>query len=166
MSEIRIIEAHEGDALDRARELIVEYAETRGFPLSWQHFDEELAGLPGEYAPPRGRLLLAIVDGAPVGCVCLRPIDSDACEMKRLYVRDSARGLGVGRLLCERLIDDAALLGYGAMLLDTLDRMAEANALYQRLGFRETDAYRFNPLPDVRYLRLELDGRALEEETV
>jgi GNAT superfamily N-acetyltransferase len=165
MSEVRIIEAHEGEPLDRARELIVEYAETRGFPLSWQQFDEELAGLPGEYAPPRGRLLLATVDGEPVGCVCLRPIDADTCEMKRLYVRDAARGLGVGRLLCERLVDEAARLGYRAMLLDTLDRMTEANALYQRLGFRETEPYRFNPLPDVRYLRLELGGGAMIEET-
>jgi putative acetyltransferase len=97
--------------------------------------------------------------------VCLRPVDQAACEMKRLYVRDTARGLGVGRLLCERLIHDAARLGYRAMLLDTLDRMAEANALYRKLGFRETEAYRFNPLPDVRYLRLELGAHAPKEET-
>jgi len=156
MTDISIMDAHTGDALEQARGLILEYAETRGFPLTWQGFDEEVAGLPGAYAPPQGRLLIARLDGEPSGCVALRPAGEAACEMKRLYVRPAARGHRLGRLLCERLIEEARAIGYETMLLDTLERMTGANRLYAALGFVETTAYRCNPLPDVRYLRLEL----------
>jgi putative acetyltransferase len=156
LTETAITDAHAGPDLEEARVLILEYAETRGFPLSWQGFDEEYAGLPGRYAPPSGRLLLARLDGAPQGCVALRRIDDATCEMKRLYVRASARGHGTGRALCERLIGEARSIGYRTMLLDTLERMDEANRLYRALGFVETQAYRYNPLPDVLYLRLDL----------
>jgi GNAT superfamily N-acetyltransferase len=156
MTDISIMDAHQGSALEDARALVLEYADTRGFPLTWQGFDDELAGLPGQYAPPRGRLLVARLDGEASGCVALRPADGDACEMKRLYVRDAARGHGLGRLLCERVIAEARAIGYREMLLDTLERMAEANRLYAALGFVQTEAYRYNPLPDVRYLRLDL----------
>ena len=157
MTSIEIVEAREGDALEQARTLMLEYAESRGFPLSWQGFDEEVASLPGGYAPPAGRLLLGLLDGRPVGCVALRRIDDVSCEMKRLYVRPEARGRGIGRGLAERVIDEAGAIGYRAMLLDTLDRMEEAGALYRALGFRTTEPYRYNPLPDVVYLRLDLE---------
>ena len=156
MTDIAIVEAHAGPTLEQARALVLEYAETRGFPLTWQGFDDELAGLPGAYAPPGGRLLLATLDGEAAGCVALRAAGDDACEMKRLYVRETARGHGLGRLLCERIIAEARAIGYEAMLLDTLERMTQANGLYTALGFVETEAYRYNPLSDVRYLRLEL----------
>lgn len=156
MTSIEIVETREGAPLEQARALIVEYAESRGFPLSWQGFDEEVASLPGQYAPPEGRLLLGLVNGRPVGCVGLRRIDGESCEMKRLYVRPAARGQGLGRLLAERVIEEARGIGYRAMLLDTLDRMEEAGGLYRALGFRTTEPYRYNPLPDVVYLRLAL----------
>jgi putative acetyltransferase len=156
MIEATITEAYAGPDLDAARALVLEYAETRGFPLSWQGFEEEYAGLPGDYAPPSGRLLLARLDGTPQGCVALRRIDDADCEMKRLYVRESARGHGIGRVLCERLIGEARSIGYRTMLLDTLERMPDANRLYRALGFVETQQYRYNPLPDVLYLRLDL----------
>jgi L-amino acid N-acyltransferase YncA len=132
MPETAITEAHAGPDLEAARALVLEYAETRGFPLSWQGFEQEHAGLPGEYAPPSGRLLVARLDGVPQGCVALRRIDDATCEMKRLYVRASARGHGVGRDLCERLIGEARSVGYRVMLLDTLERMEDANRLYGR----------------------------------
>ncbi|HEX9094424.1 MAG TPA: GNAT family N-acetyltransferase [Coriobacteriia bacterium] len=156
MPGIEIVEAQAGEELEQARALVLEYAETRGFPLSWQGFDEELASLPGDYSPPAGRLLVAMLDADPVGVVGLRPIDDATCEMKRLYVRPRGRGHRAGRALAERAIADARSIGYRVMLLDTLERMVEANALYSSLGFTETDAYRFNPLPDVHYLRLDL----------
>lgn len=156
MTSIEIVETREGAPLEQARALIVEYAESRGFPLSWQGFDEEVASLPGRYAPPDGRLLLGLVNGRPGGCVGLRRIDGESCEMKRLYVQPAARGQGLGRLLAERVIEEARGIGYRAMLLDTLDRMEEAGGLYRALGFHTTEPYRYNPLPDVVYLRLAL----------
>lgn len=156
MLDISIVDAHEGAALEQARALVLEYADTRGFPLTWQGFDDELAGLPGQYAPPGGRLLVGRLGAEAAGCVALRPAGGEACEMKRLYVREAARGHGLGRELCERVIAEARTIGYRAMLLDTLERMGDANRLYAALGFVETTAYRYNPLPDVRYLRLDL----------
>jgi putative acetyltransferase len=155
VERIEIVDAT-ADQLERARALILEYAESRGFPLTWQGFDEEVATLPGHYAQPNGRLCVATLDGEPVGCVALRPFDETRCEMKRLYVRPSARGRGLGRLLAEHVIAEAREIGYDEMLLDTLDRMEEAAALYRSIGFAATEPYRFNPLPDVQYLHLDL----------
>jgi ribosomal protein S18 acetylase RimI-like enzyme len=119
--------------------------------------DEEIAGLPGDYAQPRGALYLASVDGAWAGCCALRPLDSvdypNACEMKRLYVRPGFRARGVGRLLAEVILDAARQAGFDCILLDTLDDMEAARALYEELGFEEIPPYYFNPIAGAHYLK-------------
>jgi ribosomal protein S18 acetylase RimI-like enzyme len=144
------------DEVDTVRKLFMEYQTLLGIDLCFQGFDAELKGLPGDYAPPGGRLLLALNDGLPVGCVALRPVDGSRCEMKRLFVRPTGRGLGVGRALVARVMDEARAIGYTEMVLDTLPTMTEAQALYQSLGFRDIAQYRANPIAGTRYL-----GRSL-----
>jgi len=144
------------DRVATVRALFLEYAESLGFSLCFQGFDRELAGLPGDYAPPRGRLWLAVEDGAAAGCVALRPESGDAAEMKRLYVRPAFRGRGLGRALAEAACDEARELGYARLRLDTVPRMREAISLYQAMGFREIAPYRENPIPGARYLELDL----------
>lgn len=142
--------------VELARTLFREYAAALSFSLCFQGFDAELAGLPGEYAPPRGRLLIAHVDGVPAGCVALRPLAAD-CEMKRLYVRPAFRGRGVGQALAARVIAEARALAYPRMLLDTIEsEMAAAVALYRALGFRPITPYRDNPIPGALYMELPL----------
>jgi putative acetyltransferase len=153
----------EGPALvDAARTLFREYAQALDVDLCFQGFDTELAELPGDYAPPGGALLVALVDGQPAGCGALRPLpDADypnACEMKRLYVRRAFRRFGLGRLLAQELMDLATQAGYGTMLLDTLDDMEAARGLYASLGFVEVPPYYFNPIPGAHYLKAELDA--------
>jgi ribosomal protein S18 acetylase RimI-like enzyme len=139
------------------RELFVEYGQSLGFSLCFQSFDQEYASLPGKYAPPRGRLLLAEVDGQAAGCVALRPLETGVCEMKRLYVRPQFRGLRLGRQLAETVIAEARLIGYQAMRLDTVeDKMQSAVALYRALGFREIAPYTVNPEASVIFMELEL----------
>lgn len=148
-----------GDAeLALVRRLFEEYAGSLGLDLGFQSFERELRELPGEYAPPRGRVLLALVDGVAAGCVALRPLDGRTCEMKRLYVRPSHRGAGVGRTLALAVIETARTLGYSRMRLDTLPSMESARGLYYSLGFREIDPYRFNPIPGTAYMELDLGG--------
>jgi len=148
------------DELDATRELFVTYAEGLGLDLCFQNFDVELSNLPGEYAGPRGALLLAKVDGAYAGCCALRPIDSvdyaNACEMKRLYVRPEFRGLGLGRRLAERILELAQQADYACVLLDTLDDMESARALYEDLGFESIPPYYYNPIAGAHYLKVEL----------
>jgi ribosomal protein S18 acetylase RimI-like enzyme len=138
--------------VEEVRLLFREYAASLPFALDFQDFDREVAGLPGAYAPPRGALLLA----REAGCAGLRPIDETTCEMKRLYVRPSVRGMGLGRRLAEAVIAEARRLGYARMRLDTVPGMGPAQSLYERLGFREIAPYRPNPIPGARFLELEL----------
>jgi GNAT superfamily N-acetyltransferase len=145
--------------LDDVRTLFREYERWLGVDLCFQGFEAELANLPGRYAPPGGALVLAEVEGALAGCVALRESAPGIAEMKRLYVRDAARGHGAGRALAARVIAEARARGYRKLRLDTLriERMHAANALYDALGLRDIPPYYANPLPDVRYMELDLD---------
>jgi putative acetyltransferase len=151
--------ASERDFADTAA-IFQEYATGLGVDLCFQNFDAELASLPGDYAAPRGVLLLARVDGAVAGCCALRPLDSagypNASEMKRLYVRATYRGLGLGRQLAKAVMDRARLAGYGCVLLDTLSDMEAARALYEDLGFEEVPPYYHNPIAGAHYLMVQL----------
>jgi len=142
--------------LDTVRALFREYADGLGVDLSFQGFEDELAALPGKYAPPAGRLLIAWRGEEPVGCVALRPLVDKDCEMKRLYVRPSARSEGLGRRLAEQACRDGREAGYARICLDTLATMQSAQALYRSLGFQEIAAYVFNPLPGTKYLARDL----------
>lgn len=142
------------------RGILREYADSLQIDLCFQGFEEELAHLPGEYAQPRGALLMALVDDELAGCCALRPLDAtdypNACEMKRLYVRKRFRHSGVGRQLVEAILDGARLAGYACVLLDTLDEMESARALYQDLGFQDIPPYYHNPIAGAHYLKVDL----------
>ena len=153
---IGIEEVTVGPGLAEIRTLFEEYAASIGVDLCFQGFAEELAGLPGAYAAPSGRLLLARVLGTPAGCVALRRLTPELCEMKRLYVRPAFRGTGLGRRLAEAVIGAGRSLGYAAMRLDTLATMASARVLYESLGFRPITPYRHNPVPGAEFLELRL----------
>jgi ribosomal protein S18 acetylase RimI-like enzyme len=158
-ADVVLREATSAEDLADVRTLFVEYARSLGFNLGFQDFDGELAGLPGAYAPPRGRLILAARAGVAAACVAVRPLAEDGvAEMKRLYVRPAHRGRGIGVRLAREAVVAAAALGYTRMRLDTLGSMTAAMALYRSLGFVEIPAYYANPLPDVHYF--ELDPRA------
>jgi putative acetyltransferase len=144
------------DQIGAVRELFREYADSLGIDLCFQHFDEELATLPGKYADPRGRLYLLVENGLYAGCGALRPFRDDIAELKRLFIRQAFRKRGSGRLVSERLLADARQIGYRAIVLDTLRTMKEALALYASLAFRETAPYYHNPSPEVCYMRLDL----------
>ncbi len=149
------------EELDATRHIFREYAQGLGVDLCFQGFEQELAALPGDYAAPRGALLLARVDGAVAGCCALRPLAAsdypNAAEMKRLYVRQAFRGFGLGRQLAEAVLDRAREAGYASVLLDTLDDMEAARALYEDLGFQPIEPYYHNPIPGAHYLKVDLE---------
>jgi len=157
---IELVTPRTPDALAEVRAIFREYAGSLKVDLCFQGFDDELANLPGDYAEPRGALLLARVDGQIAGCCALRPMDSadypNACEMKRLYVRTTFRGLGLGRQLAESIMDAARIAGYDYVLLDTLDDMEAARTLYEDLGFVDIPPYYHNPIAGAHYLKAEL----------
>jgi putative acetyltransferase len=153
---LTIKQAGSKEEIDTVRSLMLEYQTLLGVDLCFQGFDAELSGLPGDFAPPRGRLLLASSDGAPAGCVALRALGGSRCEMKRLFVRPAARSSGVGRALVARIMDEARAIGYTEMVLDTLPTMAQAQKLYHAFGFRDIPPYYANPIAGTRYLGRDL----------
>jgi ribosomal protein S18 acetylase RimI-like enzyme len=154
---LTIVDATAVDGVLTVRCLFEEYATSLGIDLCFQGFEEELADLPGGYAPPQGRLLLALQNGHTTGCVALRPLEPGVCEMKRLYVRPAYRTHGIGRVLVDRIVQEARQAGYRYMRLDTLPSMAAALGLYRRLGFREIAPYYENPIEGAVFLELQLD---------
>jgi putative acetyltransferase len=146
--------------LPALRELLLEYQRWLGIDLCFQNFDSEMAQLPGDYAPPDGRLYIALIAGEPAGCVALRPQDAASParsgEIKRLYLRPAYQGLGLGKLMMQHIIGDARQIGYARLLLDTLPQMQAAQGLYDALGFQDTAPYVYNPIPGTRYLALQL----------
>ena len=157
-TEVMIVPAHKGKRLPQVRLLLEEYAASLGIQPCFEGFGDELAALPGNYAPPSGRLLLALQRGDLAGCVALRRLTPEVCEMKRLYVRPGVRSLGIGRMLAQRVIHEGKAAGYRRMWLDTLPTMAAARTLYQQLGFREIAPYRHNPVEGVLFMELQLQG--------
>ena len=159
---IELVVAQSAAQIEAVRALFSEYAASLNVDLCFQNFNAELAGLPGDYAPPAGALLLALVDGEAAGCVAMRALpESDhtnACEMKRLFVRRAFRRFGLGRLLTQQLMDLATQAGHSCMLLDTLDDMEAARGLYTSMGFEDIPPYYFNPIPGAHYLKVELDA--------
>jgi len=153
---MRIRQAGTAEQIALSRGLLEEYASGLGIDLSYQGFATELAGLPGAYAPPRGRLLLALAYGEAAGCVALRALEGMACEMKRLFVRPAFRGQSLGRRLAERVVEEARGIGYRTMRLDTLPSMHAAIQLYEALGFVRCAAYYQTPLRDTVFMELEL----------
>jgi ribosomal protein S18 acetylase RimI-like enzyme len=166
MSQFNLIKARCADEIAVAAILFREYADWLGVDLSFQGFEAELESLPGKYAPPTGELMLACASGrGALGCVAVRPLAGVmVCEMKRLYVRPAARGLGIGGALVAAIIRSAEELGYAEMKLDTLPTMPEALALYKRFGFAEIGAYYHNPVPGTVYLGKQLTPRQLSFE--
>ena len=156
VAEIHIIPASTTDLARRARALFLEYAATLGFDLSFQNFADELAALPGEYAPPGGALSVAVIGNDIAGCVAMRPFADNICEMKRLYVRPAYRRLGVGRLLAMEVIESARKAGYARMRLDTVPSMVEAIAMYRSMGFVEIRAYAVKPVEGAVFMELDL----------
>ena len=147
--------------------LFYEYAKWLGFDLNFQNFDEEMAAMPGKYAPPKGELILACNrKGVAIGCAALRPLGSEGvCEMKRLYVAEAGRGMGVGKRLAQTVIGIAEILGYSEMRLDTLPRMKTAVGMYERLGFCQIDAYYETPMEGTMFLSLKLPRPGLSDTT-
>lgn len=153
--DVSIREAQPAE-LDAVRALIEEYVRSLGIDLSFQEVDAELADLASAYGPPGGCILVALAGEKVAGCVALRPLEDQICEMKRLYVRSHYRGSGLGKRLALAVIEKGRDLGYERMRIDTLPQMQEARKLYASLGFREIAPYRFNPVPGTAFMELEL----------
>lgn len=153
---LKIIPAESPQQLETVRRIFREYEEFLGFDLCFQDFENELASLPGKYAPPSGRLYLAEYDNRLAGCVALKKIAPDICEMKRLYVKPEFRGLKLGRQLAEWIVTEGRKIGYKKMRLDTLQRLQAALKLYRSMGFVETEPYVHNPHQDVVFMEINL----------
>jgi ribosomal protein S18 acetylase RimI-like enzyme len=154
---MQIIQASSPGEIDQARSLFREYETWLGLDLCFQNFEKELAELPGAYAPPAGRLLLAFEGDQVAGCVALRKLTDDTCEMKRLFLRTGFQGRGLGRQLVDAILTEAREIGYGRMRLDTLSaHMGKAISLYRTLGFKEIAPYYNNPVPGALFMEREL----------
>ncbi len=156
------------DQVEIARQLFLEYEQALGISLCFQNFEDELKNLPGDYTAPRGALLLAVVDGQPAGCCALRPASTNAypnaAEMKRLFVREVFRGKGIARKLVYEILRMARGQGYDFVVLDTLNTMKEAQALYILIGFRDIEPYYENPIKGARYMMLDLRQASLLDQ--
>lgn len=144
------------DMIEEIKQLFLEYAQSLKIDLDFQGFETEFKTLPGKYAPPEGVLILALVDGKVEGCIALRKISEDICEMKRLYVREDYRGLGIGRSLITMILEKAIKLNYLYIRLDTLPTMKKAQDLYISLGFYDIEPYVYNPITGTRFMELKL----------
>lgn len=144
--------------IEEIRQLFIEYAQSLDIDLAFQGFETELKTLPGKYEPPDGALILASVDGKGAGCIALRRFSEDICEMKRLYVRDTYRGWGIGKALINMLINEAKKLNYSRIRLDTLATMKEAQNIYLSLGFYDIEPYVYNPIEGTRFMELNIDS--------
>ena len=153
---LKIVPTRTDEDFEIVKKLLVEYADSLRFDLGFQNFEEELANIPGDYISPAGCLLLAVYKGQPVGCVGLRKLNEGICEMKRLYVREQFRGLGIGKALAEAVIEQARIIGYKYMRLDTVPSMDVARALYVSFGFKQTSPYRYNPIEGAVFMELKL----------
>lgn len=153
---LNIIRVKKASHLENIKELFLEYADSLDFDLDFQNFQQELANLPGEYAPPGGCLFIALDTDEPVGCVGLRKLEKNLCEMKRLYVRPRYRDLGIGRVLADTIVREASQKGYARMRLDTVPAMKAARKLYLSMGFKEIAPYRYNPIKGATFLEKKL----------
>lgn len=144
------------DRLDEARTLFLEYAQSLNVDLCFQNFEEELNSLPERYGPPDGIIIIASVDGRSAGCIALHRLSGDICEMKRLYVRDEYKGLGIGKKLITQILEAAFQRNYRFIRLDTLPTMEKAQALYEAFGFYDIEPYVYNPIRGTRFLERKL----------
>jgi ribosomal protein S18 acetylase RimI-like enzyme len=156
MLNIIIKQVEKPDEIENVKQLFLEYAESLNFDLCFQNFDEELQQLPGRYSPPEGRLLIALNDNKPAGCAALRKHNEHTCEMKRLYVKPEFRHFGLGKILVDKLLDEAKMIGYKKMILDTVPSMESARKIYESIGFKETKPYYYNPQPGTIFMSINL----------
>ncbi|WP_053957492.1 GNAT family N-acetyltransferase [Inediibacterium massiliense] len=154
---IEFIHITRQDMIKQVRQLFLEYAQSLKIDLAFQDFESEVKTLPGKYSPPDGTLILGLSDGKVAGCIALRKISKEICEMKRLYVRDAYRGIGIGQMLIATIIQEASKLNYHYIRLDTLPMMKKAQALYTSFGFYDIEPYVYNPIKGTRFMELKLN---------
>lgn len=153
---LKFVEANDLENLENVKILFTEYSNSLNIDLCFQDFNNELKTLPGKYKKPSGSLILAFVDENLAGCVALKKLEDDVCELKRLYVRDKFRGLKIGKILLEEIVKEAKNIGYTYMRLDTLPSMKSAQGLYEKIGFYDINPYTYNPIEGARYMELKL----------
>ncbi|WP_227831234.1 MULTISPECIES: GNAT family N-acetyltransferase [unclassified Clostridioides] len=153
---LKFVEENDLENLENVKILFTEYSNSLNIDLCFQDFNNELKTLPGKYKKPSGSLILAFVDENLAGCVALKKLEDDVCELKRLYVRDKFRGLKIGKILLEEIVKEAKKIGYTYMRLDTLPSMKSAQGLYEKIGFYDINPYTYNPIEGARYMELKL----------